>query len=256
MPDLLFRKEFAVHSYESDFEGTARFIALLNFLQDAAGEHAGLLGWSVTDLWKKKMTWVLSRTHVRVHRYPFWGEKVEVLTWPSGRHGFFALRDFDAADGNGSPILSATTSWMVLDLGRKQPLRIDDILPADCLIDKRALPDEFAPLPVLAAPETETSFRVEMNHLDLNRHVNNAVYVQWALEAAPEDVLRRLRPGDVEVSYRAEAFYGDSVLSRLAAVPPLRTDSDPEESTGPVFLHQIVKAASGTELTRLRTRWA
>ena len=84
--------------------------------------------------------------------------------------------------------------------------------------------------------------------VDLNRHVNNTVYVQWALEAAPEDVLMRGRPVEVEVSYRAEALYGDTVLSRAAALP-----GGPEP--GPVFLHQVANAATGAELTRLRTRW-
>jgi acyl-ACP thioesterase len=255
MPDLFFRKEFPVHSYELDFEGLARPVSLLNFLQDAAGDHAAQLGWSVTDLLKKSMTWVLSRYHVRVTRYPAWGERLVVLTWPSGRHGYFALRDFEVSDGDGSTVLTATTSWMILDLGRKQPLKVDDILPNNYLLEKRALADDFPPLPVLDQPEKEIPFRVEMGHLDLNRHVNNAVYVQWALEAVPGEVVGRRRPVGIEVSYRAEAFYGDSVLSRARAVPasvPPEAKKDP----GLVFLHQIVNASTGAELTRLRTRWA
>jgi len=250
MKDLLYRKEFTVHSYESDFEGRARLTSLLNYLQDAAGDHAAALGWSVLDLWKRGMTWVLSRTHVLVHRYPAWGERVEILTWPSGRHGYFALRDFEAADADGAAVLTGTTSWMILHLQRKQPLKIDDILPVNYLIDKRALEDDFPPLPVLPEGGREAAFPVEMNHLDLNRHVNNAVYVQWALEAAPEEVLRRSRPVEVEVAYRAEAFYGDMIRSRINAFPPGGADA------GVVFAHQILNAASGVELTRLKTRWA
>jgi medium-chain acyl-[acyl-carrier-protein] hydrolase len=254
MADLLYRKEFSVHTYESDFEGRARFVSLLNFLQDAAGDHAALLGWSVTDLWKKKMTWVLSRYHVLVRRYPAWNERIEVLTWPSGRHGFFALRDFEVCDGEGSTVLVGTTSWMVLDLERKQPLKIDDILPSNDILEKRSLSDDFASLPILAEAEREVPFVVEMNHLDLNRHVNNVVYIQWALEAVPEDVLTRRRPVELEVSYRAEAFYGDAVLSRAGADPG-HISAPAGDRSGPVFLHQIVNARTGAELTRLRTRW-
>jgi len=254
MPDLIYRKEFSVHTYESDVQGLARPVALLNFLQDAAGDHASLLGWSVTDLWKKNMTWVLSRTHILVHRYPAWGERIEVLTWPSGRHGYFALRDFEVTAADGGPVLSGTTSWMVLDLGRKQPLKVDDILPSNFLLDRRALADAFAPLPIPDRADGEIPFRVEMGHLDLNKHVNNAVYVQWALEAAPPDVLSRRRPIDIEVSYRSEAFYGETVLSRVRAVP---ADAAVQagENPGPVLLHQIMNAATGAELARLRTRW-
>jgi len=249
MNDLLYRKEFTVHSYEADFEGQARLTSLLNFLQDAAGDHAAALGWSVLDLWKRGMTWVLSRTHVVVHRFPAWGERVEVLTWPSGRHGYFALRDFEAADADGSAVLAGTTSWMILHLGRKQPLKIDDILPGNFLLDRRAVEDPFHPLPDLPDGGREAAFPVEMSHLDLNRHVNNAVYVQWALEAAPEDLLRQRRPVEVEVVYRGEAFYGDTVRSRVAPLPAA------EGVSGSLFAHQILNAATGTELTRLRTRW-
>jgi medium-chain acyl-[acyl-carrier-protein] hydrolase len=254
MADLLYRKEFSVHTYESDFEGRARLVSLLNFLQDAAGDHASLLGWSVTDLLKKNMTWVLSRYHVAVRRYPAWGERIEVLTWPSGRHGFFALRDFEVSDASGSTILVGTTSWMILDLGRKQPLKIEEILPSNYVLEKRSLSDDFASLPMLAEADREVPFLVEANHLDLNRHVNNVVYIQWALEAAPEDILIRCRPVELEVSYRAEALYGDAVLSRASAVPaPIATRAG--DRPGPVFLHQIVNARTGAELTRLRTGW-
>lgn len=247
MADLLYRKQFSIHTYESDFEGRARLVSLLNFLQDAAGDHASLLGWSVTDLLKKSMTWVLSRYHVRVQRYPAWGERLDVATWPSGRRGFFALRDFDVSDSRGNAVLAGTTSWMVIHTERKQPVKLDDILSSNVILDKRALADDFEPLPAIGAADREVAFRVEMGHLDLNKHVNNAVYVQWAVEAVPEEVLTRRRPVEVEVSYRAEALYGDTVISRAQSVP--------QGGSGPVFHHQITNASTGAELTRLRTRW-
>jgi len=254
MTEILFRKQYPIHTYESDSGGRARLVSLLNYLQDAAGEHAAALGWSVTDLWKRKMTWVLSRYHVSVRRYPAWGERLEVVTWPSGRHGLFALRDFEVSDGGGNTVLVATSSWMIVDIERKQPLKIESILEADFLLEKRSLPDAFASLPVLAAVEREIPFRVETGHLDLNKHVNNAVYVQWALEAVPEDILTRRRPVDLEVSYRAEAFYGDTVLSRVSG--PLASAPGPAGgSPTSVFLHQIVNSRTGVELTRLRTAW-
>lgn len=247
MSDLIYRKEYTVHTYETDARGLARPVALLNFLQDSAGDHAGRLGLSVIDLFKRNMTWVLSRYHVLIHRYPALGERVEVMTWPSGKHGYFAIRDFEVSDGSGGPVLSATSSWMVIGLEKKQPVKVDDVVGPGYAVEKRALEDPFASLPIPAARESEVRFRVETSHLDWNRHVNNAVYVQWALEGVPPDVLMSLWPMELEVSYRAEALYGDEVLSAVQRVP----EGDP----APAFLHQILNAATGTELARLRTRW-
>ncbi|MGZ5496566.1 MAG: acyl-[acyl-carrier-protein] thioesterase, partial [Candidatus Aminicenantales bacterium] len=153
----------------------------------------------------------------------------------------------EIADANGGPVLTATSSWMIIGLDRKQPLKVDDIIGIPYAVDKRILDDPFASLPVPSAREAELRFRVESVHIDWNRHVNNAIYAQWALEAVPAEVLRKSRPVELEISYRAEAFYGEEVLSVVQAVP--------RAGAGPVYLHQILNAASGMELTRLRTRW-
>jgi acyl-ACP thioesterase len=245
--DLIFRKTYSVHSYETDPGGSARTTTLLNYLQDAAGDHAGRLGLSVVDLFKRRLTWVLSRTHVRIHRYPRTGEALEVTTWPSGKGGYFATRDFEVADAMGGAVLAATTSWMIIDLDRRQRVKVDDIIEIPYAVEKRALDDPFASLPVLAVRDAETGFRVEKAHLDWNKHVNNAVYVQWALEAVPQDILFARRPVDLEVSFRAEALYGDTVVSAVQRIAA--------DAAAPQFLHQIFNAASGVELARLRTCW-
>jgi acyl-ACP thioesterase len=247
MTEFVFQKEYTVHTYETDARGLVRPVALLNYLQDSAGDHAGCLGLSVIDLFKRGLTWVLSRYHVLIHRYPALGARLEVTTWPSGKQGRFATRDFEVSDGSGSPVLSATSSWMVLDLAKKQTVKVEDVVGPAYAIEKRALDDPFASLPVLSVREAEVRFRVETSHLDWNRHVNNAVYIQWALEGVPPDILLGRRPMDLEVSYRAEALYGDEVVSAVQRVA--------EGGPGPAFLHQIFNAATGTELARLRTRW-
>lgn len=247
MTELVFRKEYAVHTYETDTRGLAKTTSLLNYLQDAAGEHAGRLGLSVLDLFKRGMTWVLSRYHIRLHRYPAMGARLEITTWPSGKGGYFATRDFEVADGAGSPVLSATSSWMVLELERKQPLKVDDVIAIPYAVDKRALDDPFDSLPVPSKRQSELGFRVGSADLDWNRHVNNAVYVRWALEAVPAEILDSRRVIELEVSYRAETFYGEEVLSAVERLP--------DDDGGPAFLHQIVNAATGAELTRLRTHW-
>ncbi len=247
MTELVFQKEYRVHTYETDTRGYVRALALLNYLQDSAGEHAGRLGLSVTDLFKLGLTWVLSRYHVVVHRYPALGARLEVTTWPSGKRGRFATRDFEVADGAGGPVLSATSSWMVLDLARKTTLDVEQVVGPGYALERRALEDPFASLPVLSESESESRFRVEASHLDWNRHVNNAVYVQWALESVPRDVLFGRRPVDIEVSYRAEAVYGDEVVAAAQ-----RSEGP---GAGDWFVHRISQAATGAELARLRTRW-
>ena len=249
--EKIYTKKFLVHTYEVDFRARARPGTLLNYLQDSAGDHAALLGFSIFDLLKINKTWLLSRYHLRVERYPEISEEVMVRTWPSGTQRIFALRDFEMADGKGKLIATATSSWILWDIPTKQPVPLDERLRSEFVFEKRAIDDSFEPLPTFSAPgipDRELEFRVEMQDIDFNNHVTYDVYIQWALETIPEDEQRSCIPAEIEVSYRAEAFYGDDVVSRLKKI-------DADAQAGTTFLHGIYHKSKGTELARLRTVW-
>ena len=246
--EIKFVTPYGIHTYEVDFEGRVHPVALLNFLQDAAVRHALTHGFSVPDLVRKGLTWVLSRYHARIFRYPKLGEKVEVQTWPSGRQGVFALRDFMMTGADGGTVLTATSSWMILDLKSKKPVRMDGLIPAEAVLEERALPDDFRSLPEVAETPDPVRFPVRRQDLDFNRHVNNVVYIQWGLEAVPKDVLMSCRPSRIEISYKAEAFIGDTILSGVREEP---AGGGKER----VFLHRIARESDGAEIARLRTTW-
>ena len=236
--------EYRVRSYEIDSKGLVRPLTLLNYLQDAAGEHAADLGVSVPVLLRQNLTWVLSRYHVHFHFFPPAHTLVKLKTWPSAREGRFALRDFELTDASGQPVLSATSSWMLIDIKNRRPVRIDAHLPDLPTVPRRMVHDTFASLPVPDRFNQELPFRVRHSDLDINRHVNNTVYVDWALETLPQDAIGRFRPETIEVSYRAEANYGDRVLSRSLF------DAGKLSSA-----HQLLRESDGKELARLQVGW-
>lgn len=240
--ELTHEKIYTVRAYEVDFKGRAQIGTLLNYLQDIAGEHAARLGVSVQELFRKNMTWVLSRYRVQIYRYPRWGEQVRLVTWPSAAEEIFALRDFEMVDEKGERLLAATSSWLLLDLLKKKPVPLTGHLPQLNYSGKTALLHQFHQISRPDQPDLEFAFRVRMSDLDVNGHVNHVHYLLWALETVPEKQLKFEQPADIEVVFRAEAFYGDRVLCRTAL----------QEG---IFHHQIVKEGSGTELTRLTSRW-
>ncbi len=242
----LFRNHYQVRSYEVDGGGRLRPVTLLNYLQDSAGSHAAALGFAVSQLRRRQVTWVISRYHVRFSRYPRRGEELEVRTWPSARQTLFALRDFEVCDLFGVPAVTATSSWALIDLERRKPVRLAEHLVDYPVIGRRALEDDFASLPVPVQVDLELPFRVRYGDLDLNAHVNNTVYVDWALETVPAEIARNWVVESLEIGFRAEAFYGDRVLVRTQAL---------ESGEKAVFVHQLVSDRDGRELTRLRTSW-
>jgi acyl-ACP thioesterase len=244
--EKVFTRQYRVRYYEADFRGTLRPVTMFDYLQDAASGDSVRTGSSVMDLLKRNMTWVLSRYHVKLIRSPELGESLNVRTWRSGIDGHFALREFEVSDERDNLLALATSSWAIVNMDTKRPVKIEKVFPDLSILERRALDAGFKTLPKLDRWEMEKPFPVRMGDLDLNRHVNNAVYAGWALETVPDQILRCCRLSEIEISYRAEAFYGDTVTARTG-----RADSGNTR----MFLHQLVNERDGRELTRLKTAW-
>ena len=244
--EAIFEKSFPVSYHELDSHANLRLLTILNYLQDCAGAHAARLGVSVADLRPGGLTWVLSRIHLVVERYPRADDTVVVRTWPATRQGLFTCREFELRDAHGACVARASTSWALLKIATRRPVRLEDHLPPYPLVPQRAVDDEFAALPPFPEEATaEMVFRVLRGDLDINHHVNNTVFAGWAVEAVPDGIAAGSLT-ELEIAFRAEVLYGETIVSRCTVL---------EEGETPCCLHQIVNSRDNRELARLRTRW-
>ena len=239
----IYQITYRVRPYEAGFQKLLRPEALLNYFQDAAFGHSVSRGFSAFHLFKKGLTWVLSRYHIQVKRYPSAGEKVHIRTWYPGSQKPFYLRDWEVLDEKGDLLALATSSWLILDLATMKPLVDDGLLKGLEVNPARAIDDAFYPLPELTDPRSESRFCVRLGDTDMNRHVNHVHYIQWALESVAEHAHEKTVPVAIEAGYKAEAHFGDNLIARAR-----------DEGDG-VYVHQIVRESDGLELTRLRTIW-
>lgn len=239
----IYQIAYDVRPHEAGYQKTLRPVALLNYLQDAAFGHSLSRGFSAFHLLKKGLTWVLSRYHVRVHRYPGVGEKVRVRTWYPGPQKPFYLREWEVLGDRGDVLALATSSWLILDIKTMKPVEDNGLLDGLEQRHVRALEDPFDHLPEIHESPTESRFIVRISDTDMNRHVNHVHYIQWAIESVTQLAPEGRVPLEMEAGYRAEARLGDNVLARA------------NELGEGIFIHQLVREADGVELTRLRTRW-
>ncbi|MHB8055251.1 MAG: acyl-[acyl-carrier-protein] thioesterase [Candidatus Aminicenantales bacterium] len=249
MTDAIHLKKFKVRAVDIDQSGRIQPVIFLDYLLESASEQAGLFEVGVTDLFKKNRTWVLSRFHAEFERFPAWGEEVEIRTWPSAKLPLYAIRDFEAS-GERGPAVRATSSWLIIDLETRRPARTAEHLAGFPLLNRRAVEDDFPSLPALSREDVRLAFPVFFFDLDINRHFTATAYVHRALETVPREILFEYRPVSIEVNFRSEAFYGDTIVSRLERV------DRPENDGRPVFLHRLSRAVDDKELTLLRTAWS
>ncbi|MBC5993917.1 acyl-[acyl-carrier-protein] thioesterase [Pontibacter cellulosilyticus] len=236
---------FTIRSNEIDYRGQATLPALVSYMQEAAWENTRDLGISMYDLLERGFTWVLQRMRVEMFRYPKHGESITVETWASGRERVFLHRDFRIYTSEKELLGQATSVWLVMDVVKRQLVSVPDfIMEVEVVPGQEPLPFAKGKLPQLQEAQCAQQMPVRWHDIDLNRHVTNTRYLQWALDTLPLEVLEKKQLQEVDIIFKAESILGDTVVSEVG--------KGAEES---IFLHKLLSQSTDKELVQAKTVW-
>ena len=206
------RRRHTVRHHECGANGHIKLQLLLDCLQDIAAEHAEMLGCGMEDLAAEKRIWVLSRLKIRILRFPRLKDELELLTYPAGHDRLFAYRQYCISCG-GEELVQGSSAWVMLDGNTYRPLAMEKVFttPLPCNPEK---PRYFEKFDKILPPETETvsSWQVGASDIDLNRHLNNAVYARFIT-----DLLNRIQPGaeeriaELQINFQHAGQLGDNI---------------------------------------------
>jgi len=186
--------------------------SIFGFFQEAAISHAAELGVGRDALSDNGQGWVLSRLSLFVERRPAYGETVEVSTWPRRWERLFALRDYTIRGEDGEELVRGRGAWLVLDIEKRRPLRIQpiaDIMPHNDGID--AFPAGPVNLPPRGNLEKAYERRALYSDIDFYGHANNARYVQWIQDATDIETLTKTDQIRLDINYLSEVKPGETV---------------------------------------------
>ncbi len=203
-----------VSCYEANANHLLRPAALLDIMQEAAGRNASELGFGYENMIESNTAWVLSRIKVVFHKYPKWRDEVTLKTWHKGANRIFYLRDFQLEDAVGDVVVSATTSWLIIDLASRRMVRnstLAENFDNSSLGNAIAEQAEKITLPKGVEPELVHTHNVVWSDIDTNGHVNNVKYVVWALDVLDYDLVSSKSIKELLVNYDSEVLPGQSV---------------------------------------------
>ena len=86
-------------------------------------------------------------------------------------------------------------------------------------------------------------FHVRFDDIDLNQHVNNAVYPLWATESVDPELRLNHSTAELEICFKKEGHYGEQVEALTQMTEPMTS------------LHSIKSLNDGRELSRIRIKW-
>lgn len=223
MEENAHRRDFRLRYSEVDNRGELSPVALLDLLEEAASSHCDESGWSVFRLMGEGYGWVLLRGGFEVDRYPRYREDFGIETWVSRTKRFEAFREYRIRSSSGELLGRARGLWLFYDIGRRRPASIfDEILAAwrpggpaasDLPLSEVEGPAEAS---LAGALGSEEDFAVRRSDIDTNGHVNNVVYLSWALEALPPELRERFRLSAIRGQFKRELRLGGSAVPLCA----------------------------------------
>ena len=206
-------QNLTIPCFSTDASWRLKPAAFMDLAQEAAGLHAVYLGFGYDDLIKKQTAWILSRVNVKFIDTPLWREDVTLTTWHKGFNRLFFLRDFIMTDKEGRERVKATTSWLVLDLKTRSMVRDPQLLEDGTICGENAIetPADKIRMPREVEAEPVYEHVVGYSDVDMLGHANNAMYMQWAMDAVDYETASTRPVKEYTINFNREIKAGEKV---------------------------------------------
>lgn len=210
----MYKTDYKVRTADADKNGELKFSALLLMLQEAGAEHAEILKVGYAHLKDKNLGWALAKMAMHVEEIPRWGERISIQTWVSESTKITTYREFLVNGADERPLFKVRTQWVLFNTQKRRIERIDLVKELLEENPKKACEEDF--LEKLEPAQTRTHsakmFALK-NDIDMNCHVNNAVYLSWAFEALPDDIIEKFAPKKIRIDFLDEVALRNDVDS-------------------------------------------
>jgi acyl-ACP thioesterase len=206
-------EKHTIPCYDTDASWRLKPTSFMNMAQEAAGRHAVYLGFGYDDLIKTNTAWILSRVHVEFVDTPKWRDEITLNTWHKGLNRLFFLRDFLITDSEGKERVKATTSWLVLNLETRRLVRDPNLMEEGTVCTENVIetPADKVQMPKDVEAELVRTHLVSYSDIDTNGHTNNAMYMQWSMNAVGYDITSSRPVKEFTINFNHETKAGDHV---------------------------------------------
>lgn len=229
----------------SDFDanGVLNPYVLLKYLEDIAVKNASDNHFGVEEVAIQQVAWVLLKYTMEFSDYPQGIQELVIETESRGVNRLFAIRDFTIKDAEGAQLGRVSSTWAVIDIDSKRMLNPQEVFKG-CLpkLEKRADDLNYRKISPVTPPYQEQEFSVQAHDIDLNQHVNNCVYMNWALGTLDAAWTQGKKLSRLDINYKREVLQDEAVISRAQT----------SENTSS---HAIHHAETGDELSLLLAQW-
>lgn len=200
-----YTEKFTIRFSEVDYKDQLKLSALFDFLQETATNHTVQLGMDYETLLQKGVVWVLSRIKTEIYVYPKYQDVIYIETWSKGVNKYFAQREFLVKDQQEHVIGRVTSLWILINAEAKRPVHTNCLDFQYPIVNITALDASLSRLkPKNYNKLSSRRISIGYTDLDMNRHVNNARYIEYIFHCIPPLIFDENQVRSFQINYLKE----------------------------------------------------
>lgn len=215
--------------------------AILKVLENAGGMHSELVGYGLNNIETTNLSWVLLGWKVKVINRPQYNTELNIHTWSRDPNKITTYRDFEIYDRNNNLLVIATSKWILVDLKKEKMVELKpeiiDLYQKEekCVFTERTIEKLKEPIEY----SNEITYPILRSNIDINNHVHNLYYLDFAYETLPEKIYRSNECDNIEIMYKKQIKLGDKIICKYCKEENTHIISIKSEDDK--ILHAIVK---------------
>ncbi|MEN8249374.1 MAG: acyl-ACP thioesterase domain-containing protein [Bacteroidota bacterium] len=237
---------YQVRSYHTDASQRLFVHQILNFLQDAAHNHADGNGFGQKQLESRDLFWVLSRLKIEINELPVQDDSLVLNTWVKSINGSISEREFSIARGE-DVLINASSLWFCLSGKTQKPAKIPEeytkiMIPYSHSATKGGTEKILVDNP-MGKNSTGNSIEVKYTDIDMVNHVNNAAYMKWVTNEMSMFNYPERQVKSLTINYLEQAFLGDPIMVSHF------------EEASQLFVHEVRNMSTDKVVCRIKSTW-
>ena len=208
-----YSSNFQIQFIDAGEENQLTNKGILRLMQETAGQNSNSIGYGLNDIPKTGVAWIILNWKLKVFMRPKWNENIKISTWTKCEKSVFCYRHLKMCDDRNNVIAVASSKWVLFDVNKmsisRVPKEIQDKFPNS---DETIFGDDFNEK--LKEPDNSSfvyEYKIQRRDIDTNHHVNNLNYLDYAIEALPENVYEESNFSNLEIMYKREVKLGDII---------------------------------------------
>ncbi|MEE4176808.1 MAG: acyl-ACP thioesterase domain-containing protein [Bacteroides sp.] len=211
-----FEQDYLIHYYETAQRQELRITNLMNYFEEVALMQSEERKVGLNYYQKNNVGWMLHKWDITIQRNPVFGQQILVRTLPVSMVGFMGFRKFWVFDSSGKTMITAKSAWIFVNTLYKRPIRVsEEMKRAYRTVTQPEEKLEIPDVPALQKADFSREFFVRQADIDINQHVNNVRYLDWALEALPPEMKMDHQIENIGIVFKKETTYGQMINSQV-----------------------------------------